>query len=161
MKLQPRSSNFSPFLELLSKWASSAPCFIISFLCLLAFYSLNIQISKAEETEEQLLPIEAASYDVKILARSNSNRLYLLDDLSGHQPYVGHILLLKNKLNEPVMALRVLKTYPEDKMIAAKQVKKYLNVINLEESQAYTVVEKISDIIPPHPLKMIKMISLK
>jgi hypothetical protein len=101
-------------------------------------------------TEENLPDIEAKTFTVKVVRRSSSNKIYLFDDIDNRQSAPGRILLLKRE-TEPVMALRVLKNYPDENRVAAKRIKRYGNHRTLENSETFTAIEKISDIAPPEP----------
>jgi hypothetical protein len=109
--------------------------------------------STQEETSEGPTPaIEASTYPVKVLARSNSNRIYLFEDPLSKEPLAGHLILLKDEGQISIMALRVLKTYPEQKLFAAKFIKHYPDIEILEEGQVFTAVEKVMDLMPPPTL---------
>jgi hypothetical protein len=113
----------------------------------------DAQVTKADPKDlnmEKLPDIEAATYSLKVLRRSNSNKIYLLESPSDPIPKTGRILLLKRE-TEPYMAFRVLKTYPEKKAVAAKRVKRYGNHRVLESNEAFLAIEKISDLDPPEP----------
>jgi hypothetical protein len=94
--------------------------------------------------------IIAKTYDLSVVKRSNSNKIYILNDKSDGIPAEGRMLLLK-KDEEPIMALRVLKLYPDKKEIAAKWLRKYGEHHILENNDAFLAIEKVSDIIPPPP----------
>jgi hypothetical protein len=96
----------------------------------------------------ELPPIEARTYDLKVVRRSNSNKVYLFEDLALKEPQVGRILLLK-KDDENIMAFRVLKAYPQDKMVAAKRVRRYRKHRFLENGDQFLTIEKVSDVAPP------------
>ena len=100
-----------------------------------------------EAKQEPAGLIEVSTYSVKVLAKSNSNLIYLLEDSLSIAPREGHLILLKNETHLPVMALRVLKTYPELKAFAAKFIKRYEQVDTLEEGQTFTAVEKVIDLV--------------
>ncbi len=98
------------------------------------------------EIEKEKLPeIEAKTYAVKVLDRSKSNKVYLLDDVSNQQPNPGRILLLKRE-DEKFMAFRVLKIYPEKKAIAAKRIRRYGRHRTLEVDESFVALEKVSDL---------------
>jgi hypothetical protein len=101
--------------------------------------------------EEGPLPdIEAKTYDLKVVRRSNSNKIYLFEDLMDRKPTVGRILLMK-KEQRPIMAFRVIRVYPDKKLVAAKRIKRYGRVHFLEDGDSYLAIEKISDVAPPAP----------
>jgi hypothetical protein len=60
-------------------------------------------------------------------------------------PAIGRILLVRQE-NEPILALRVLKDYPENGTFAAKRVRRYGDHRILSPKEAYEALEKISDI---------------
>jgi hypothetical protein len=95
--------------------------------------------------QSELPPIEARTYPVKVVRRSNSNRVYLFDDVSGGKPATGRIILLKREA-ENIMAFRVLKSYPETQQFAARRVRRYGRYRILDRGEAFRAVEKIGDI---------------
>jgi len=96
-------------------------------------------------TEEGPLPsIEARKYKISVVRRSNSNRVYLFDDVEKRTPDVNHLILAKAD-DDPVMAFRVLKYYPEKNQFAARWVKKYEGYKHLNKNSSYQAVEKLSD----------------
>ncbi len=99
---------------------------------------------------EPLPDIEARNFPVKVVKRSKSMRTYLFDDMSESKTSPGRILLLRRE-SEPIMAFRVLKTYPEKKQFAAKRVRTYRDVNQLDVDEPYAALEKVSDIAPPPP----------
>ncbi len=110
------------------------------------------KIPQNEDDEGSIPSIEASTYPVKVLARSNSNRIYLFDDPLSKSPFIGHLILLKNDTQAPVMALRIVKIYPELKRFAAKYLKSYGGTELLNENQTFTAVEKVMDLVsPPTP----------
>lgn len=102
--------------------------------------------SPSPAADENLPEIQAKTYALKVKKRSNSNRVYLFEDVAQGQPVVGRILLLKKEDN-PVMAFRVLKTYPEQPQFAAKRVRRYGDVRILENDAVLVAVEKVGDIV--------------
>ncbi len=94
--------------------------------------------------------IRARTYPIVVSRISKSGLVYLFDDTSFARPFPGRILLVKHdKL--PVMAFRVLRTYPEQKQFAGKVVRKYPGIDSLPPGEALTGLEKISDLAPPAP----------
>lgn len=105
--------------------------------------------ASADDPENEKLPdIEAKTYDVKVVRRSSSNKIYLFDDITRRNPPVGRLLLLK-KNDEAMMAFRIMRTYQEDGKIAAKRIKRYGGNKNLDDDGVYLAIEKISDLAPP------------
>ena len=106
--------------------------------------------------------IEAKEFDVKYIRASTSKNIYLFEQTSQQPseelPQPGRILLLRVAektsepemgLPEPVMAIRVLKTYPELKQFAGKRVQSYPKSDSLEPLGQFKALEKTGDIIPP------------
>ncbi len=106
--------------------------------------SLDSDPPPEPEDNEVLPDIIAKSFAVKVLDRSQSNRIYLFEDLSQSQLEAGRILLLKRE-DESIMAFRVLKSYPEKNAFAAKRVRRYKHHRILENGEAFAALEKISD----------------
>ena len=100
----------------------------------------------------KLPDIEAKTFDVMAGKKSTSNRVYMiqLPGENGVLPKVGKILLFR-KGTEPVMAFRVLKTYPAQKKFAAKRIRKYKGHDVLLDGDSFEAIEKLSDYIPPPP----------
>ena len=109
--------------------------------------------------------IEAKELDVKFIRASTSKNIYLFEQTAQQPPeelpLPGRILLLRAEekstsepgvgLPEPVMAIRVLKTYPELKQFAGKRVQTYPKSDTLEPLGQFKALEKTGDIIPPVP----------
>ena len=89
--------------------------------------------------------IDAKSYDVKIVQKSTSGHTYLFDDLGENKPSVGKIILLK-KDEEPVMAFRVMRTFPEKKQFIGRRVRRYGNHFDLKPGDSVTAYEKTIDL---------------
>lgn len=106
--------------------------------------------SSSNFNDETLPDIRAATFDLKVIRRSTSNKVYLLESASNSMPKTGRILLLKRE-SVPFMAFRVLKTYPENRQVAAKRIKRYGNHRFLEPDQVFLAIEKISEFAPPAP----------
>jgi hypothetical protein len=94
--------------------------------------------------------IKAREFAVTIAKRSTSTRVYVFDDVTGAQTSVGKILLLKHE-GEPIMAFRVIKTYPDDKQFAAKRIRRYRDVRTLDIGGNYAALEKVTDVAAPPP----------
>ena len=100
---------------------------------------------KAEQNQERV-PILAKTYPLKVLRRSNSNQLYLLQKSTPGMPEVGRILLIKDQ-DSPVMAFRVVKVYENWPVIAAKKLRTYSSDFrHLPRGEVFNAVEKLADI---------------
>jgi hypothetical protein len=95
-------------------------------------------------SEEELPPIEVRTFPLKIVDRSTSNRIYLMEATSNDPPKVGQIFL-SSREEGPVMAFRVVKTYSDHKLFAAKQIKKYAQLEFLEKGDHFLGIEKTAD----------------
>jgi hypothetical protein len=92
------------------------------------------------------LPILAKTYPLRVLRRSNSNQLYLLQKSTPGMPEVGRILLLKDE-EAPLMAFRVVKVYENWPVIAAKKIRGYSSDFrHLPRGEIFSAVEKLADI---------------
>jgi len=102
------------------------------------------------EELENLPEIRARAYKLKVARRSNSNRVYLFEDIENAHPKIGRILLLK-KAGEPVMAFRLIKLYEDKKQVAGKRVRRYKGYKQLRAGDTYQGYEKVGDVaILPH-----------
>jgi len=98
------------------------------------------------KNDDKLLPILAKTYPLRVLRRSNSNQLYLLQKSTPGMPEVGRILLLKDE-EEPLMAFRVVKVYENWPVIAAKKIRAYdTDFRHLPRGEIFNAVEKLADI---------------
>jgi hypothetical protein len=127
----------------------------ISTLSLLIVISalFTAEYSHAEEVTEISEPnIEAKVYDVTVIRPSRSGRVYLFTkpEASGGLPADGKIFLLRDA-DRPVMAFRVLKTYPASGRIAAKKILPYPGFDSLEKRASFRAFEKVGDRIAPVP----------
>ena len=95
--------------------------------------------------DKDLPNIEARSYEVRAAKKSASTRAYLFDDPTNAKPMVGRIILIK-KESDPIMALRVLRNFPEKKQFIAKRVRRYGNHESLTEGESLTALERINEI---------------
>lgn len=106
---------------------------------------------KNSPDSEEPPPIEARTFNLKVIKRSASNKVYLFEDLNESVPPAGRILLLK-KEGESFMAFRVLKSYTANKRIAAKRIKRYNGHRLLERDDSFLAIEKLSDLsLAPSP----------
>ncbi len=87
-------------------------------------------------------------FRVLVLRRSNSARTYLMKDPAGSETQTGKLILIK-QINTPVLALRVVKIYPESKQFAAKRVKRYNDYHALDPDQQFAALEKTGDDLIP------------
>lgn len=101
--------------------------------------------------DETIPPIEARTYEVKIKREAESGRSFLFEDPTGAKPVVGNIILLKRG-TEPVMAFRVLRNQVEKKEFIAKRVRRYGNAFRMPAGEAFTAVERVTELaLPPPP----------
>ncbi len=96
---------------------------------------------------DNLPEIEAKTWPVKILKKSKSNKIYLIEDINNSKTKVGKILLFKREA-EPFIAARVLRTYSDRKQIAVKKLRSYENHDDLPVGGAFVIIEKVADILP-------------
>ena len=87
-------------------------------------------------------------FEALVLRRSSSARTYLMKDIAGTETQVGKVLLVTQE-KTPVLALRVMKTYPDSKQFAAKRVKRYNDYHALDPDQKFLVLEKTGDDLVP------------
>lgn len=111
-----------------------------------------VRVAVAEEVSEiaDSKEIEAKAYELKTIRPSKSGRVYLFQNLDEGFPVDGKIFLLRQG-DTPVMAFRVLKTYPTTKRIAAKKLLPYEGFPALERGSQYRAFEKIGDKVAPVP----------
>ncbi len=108
-------------------------------------------------TETQPTTIEpqlvARSYKVRVLRPSSSGKVYLLEktDASAVLPTEGKILLIKDGTESPLMALRVVKQYPDKGSFAAKRIKRYGETRRLNRRAILASLEKAGDFFPQLP----------
>lgn len=110
---------------------------------------MTLAFGESDRANPTELPsIEAKTYSTTVVRRSASKKVYLFSARPGEsEPSVGKIVLLK-KESEPIIALRVLKTYPDKNRFAAKEVRIYQGNPTLAPHEQFTAVEKIADVIP-------------
>ncbi len=118
---------------------------------IITFFSINYSTADDQLLElslppvrDELPPIEAQTFHLKVIKRSASDKIYLFEDLDTQVPTTGRILLLKAE-NESFMALRILKTDLNNKTVIAKRIKRYNNHYYLENDTVFIAIEKISD----------------
>jgi len=119
---------------------------LVKWLCLtLALTTLALSApSWADESSDEELPtIEAITFPVTIERRSSSGHVYLLST-TGEIPETGRLILLK-KDSAPVMAFRILRQYGGKKQFAAKWMRRYNSIKQLDPAQSYMALEKLSD----------------
>jgi len=100
--------------------------------------------SMPARAEDNLPSIDARTFDVTVQRRSRSGRVYLFETPSQEPLHVGKLILLRQS-DLPVMAFRVLKDYPEKNQFAAKWMRRYRNIPQIEPKQQYLAVEKLAD----------------
>lgn len=108
----------------------------------------NAAYPKGEISE--LPDIEARTYEINVVDETRSKRVYLFSDPIGAGPKVGKVLLVKKQLEqEPIFAVRVLKTFPNKRQFAGKRVRLYASLDQLPVAgEALQAIEKISDLSP-------------
>jgi hypothetical protein len=103
--------------------------------------------------KEELPKIRAKAYDASFVRKSRSTRVYLFDETVAASAKEGKIILMKEMAGDqkadPLMAFRILKTYPEKNQFAAKKVKHYGKFRNLIKGEMVHIIEKISDLDAP------------
>ena len=126
--------------------------FVVLLAPNLAAYSAHAQKTTDDHTEEDepLPPIEAKEFELRVVKRSNTNQLYLFEDLTRQDHIPGRIILLKIK-SEPFLALRILKTDRDKNWVTAKKIKLYAEQTILPDQARFFGIEKISDIYPKSP----------
>jgi hypothetical protein len=103
-------------------------------------------VSEIAENKE----IDAKAYDLKTIRPSKSGRVYLFQKMEEGFPVDGKIFLLRQG-DQPVMAFRVLKSYPDTKRLAAKKLLPYEGFAKLEKNSEYRAYEKVGDKVKPVP----------
>ncbi len=104
---------------------------------------------------EKLPDITAKVYDLTIIGRSRSQKVYMAKNNVRQAPNPGRIILLKQELRN-IMAFRVLKAYPNTQQFAIKRVRVYPGYPNLNPGVTFRAIEKIADYFPPPPTEQDK-----
>lgn len=104
----------------------------------------------SDVTEVPTGEIEAKVYDLTTIRPSKSGRVYLFQKADAEMPQVGKVFLLREGTT-PVMAFRVLKTYPAQMRIAAKKLRAYPTYDPLARGSSFRAFEKIGDVMVPVP----------
>lgn len=104
------------------------------------------EVSEITDTKE----IDAKAYELRTIRPSKSGRVYLFQKFDEGFPVDGKIFLLRQG-ETPVMAFRVLKTYPTTKRMAAKKLLPYEGFPTLERGSQYRAFEKVGDKVVPVP----------
>ncbi len=105
----------------------------------------------APASPSSLPDITAKVSSVTIVKRSQSSRVYLIQNQGPNSdlPAEGRVVLFKNTAG-PVMGGLVLKIFLDKNQFAVKNVRDYGNgALPMQPDQAFTVLEKLSDYIPP------------
>ncbi len=95
--------------------------------------------------DSELPNIEARAFESRVLEVAPHGKLVLFEDPSGTAPRVGRILLLRRD-DEPILAFRVLRTYPRQRRFIAKQVRAYGNHESVSAGEAFTTLERLNEI---------------
>ncbi len=135
-----RMTRASPRISTLKRWVVTLA---LGANALISFAGAADEIVSGAE-------IEAKAYDIRTIRPSRSGRVYLLEKTGEEMPVSGKIFLLREG-NTPVMALRVLKTYPDTFRIAAKKLKNYPGFEVLTRNSRFRAFEKVGDVVPPVP----------
>lgn len=98
-----------------------------------------------------LLEIDAQRFESKPIQKSKSGRIYLFQAIQVI-PKTGNLILLYEQ-DRPIMAFRVLKNDRWKKQFVGKRVRRYDQVGELAMNQAYSSIEKISDVLPGPPVE--------
>lgn len=124
-------------------------------LTAIAFLGLAIQSTTAppvfaDDTADatHLPEIEAKTFNVAVKKRSRSGHVYLFDRYDSEPLQVGRLVLLRDG-DQPVMAFRVLKDYPEKNQFAGKWLRRYRGLQQLQPDQQFLAVEKLADVVAP------------
>lgn len=81
----------------------------------------------------------ATNHTVTPLARSKSNRIYVFEDTDGSLPPLAHILMI-DKGDAPAMAFVVIKHYAESRQFAARRVREYGGLAEIETGETYSAI---------------------
>ena len=109
-----------------------------------AISSVAHAASEPSGDDERLPDIEAKTFDVKVMRRSRSGNVYVFETSEEQPLHTGKILLLREGI-QPVMAFRVLRDYSDKNQFAAKWVRRYRGIDQLNPSTSYLAIEKIAD----------------
>lgn len=90
--------------------------------------------------------IEAHTFQSTPVRTSKSKRIYLFKATGNDLPKTGNLVLIHVQ-NKPAMAFRVLKTDSKNSEYVAKRIRRYDQTGELNVSQAYDSIEKISDLL--------------
>ena len=88
-------------------------------LCLLFFFA-SPPMNYAEELPE----IEAQAFPIKILKKSKSERVLLIEHPASQVIDINQLLMFRNG-SENLVAVKILKLYPEHYLFAVKRVREY------------------------------------
>ncbi|MBC7384918.1 MAG: hypothetical protein H7301_02000 [Cryobacterium sp.] len=114
-----------------------------------SFVSVEHNHAFAEDSANEA-NIEARAYDVRTIRPSRSGRVYLFEKFDSLMPVDGKIFLLREG-DQPIMALRVMRTYAQTKRIAAKKLRAYPGFELLGRGSRYRAFEKLGDKVLPVP----------
>ena len=95
------------------------------------------------EAQKELV-LEVNQFPVKVIRRSSSTRVYLLEDPESGIVQERNVFLLRKGL-ENVMAFRAIKLYPDLSQFAARHVRKYPGWDVLEPDDRFTALDKIGE----------------
>lgn len=128
---------------------------IVTLAVLMALGILLPTALRAEDAPLEIsttgeVDIEAKAYDLKTVRPSKSGRVYLFEKPENDLPVDGKLFLVRSG-ETPVMAMRVLKTYPVKNRIAAKKLRTYPGFEILEPGSTFRAFEKVGEKVLPVP----------
>lgn len=97
--------------------------------------------------DPNIRPIEAEEFKVRVVKKSRSGKVFLIEDLSNNEPRPGKVILLKSGADD-VAALRVLKN--RDGRFIAKLVRR---MGDLQEGTEYRALKKLGEKVVETPAK--------
>lgn len=85
--------------------------------------------------------ISVKSFALKVVNQSHSGNVYLMETEEGNFLKTGNILFIL-KEDDPAMAVRILRIYPEQKQFASREIRNYGKYEKLENNEWYLGVLK-------------------
>lgn len=136
--------------RLILKISGLVQVLMMSVLLFLGF----VRLSHAGNSADIDRPPPPAEYPVKVMTKSTSGQVLLFESKDAARVIVGHVLLLKNGVNESISAFRVIKKFPERSAFAANEIKKIDPKVVLKSGQKYTAVEQGTELLPTPERKL-------